>query len=205
MSKYTDQDGYELYDDTNEDYGVPVPSILIDSVTSRDGDAYTVTIDYPVLDGIWNIGTKGQRPHDILGFDLAARKAYVFDNKWQSGAYEVSIVYMEPIEYIETAVKILQFHDGFYGTVEDYIKGKSEMYDLEDTLSPRSGNMLPPGLDFVEGYQDGFHRAIWAMELDITEIPVIQIIDHDAGYYEVLEYDPDDDNDYDEEVAEDEE
>ena len=174
---YKDQQGTEIYDNYDRRHGEgPVPQILLDK-TEGDLEAFgneTVHIEYP-FDGIWALD--GQIGY-ATWYAEQGKKAFIHGGFYEHPVkdYTVAIEMMYPGDYIEWCIELFNKHQGTFER-EEIIDRRREEYDAEAIFGPERGNISYPVIE-TNCHQEGLHRAIWALDQGITEIPVIIIDQH---------------------------
>lgn len=175
LNLYRDQDDIELYD--LYDYGIkePTPEMLKNAeVIKESGDGWRkkVYIDYP-YDGYFSLNGRLGRTD---GYIEAGKKAYVRDNYYEHPEkdWKSKIVTIEPYEYIEMCFDMFnKYRDAGLTSIEKFIEARASEYDLEQVFG--QGDIFLPTIDYRYNQQEGLHRAIFAMMIDIPEIDVIII------------------------------
>jgi len=81
---------------------------------------------------------------------------------------------MSPDEYIQSAYDVLK-SKGRTGTMEQLINARKDKVAIYEKSARDGTKTTPPQLDYLNGRQDGFHRALVAKNLGEKEIPVIVI------------------------------
>ena len=171
---YKDQAMYEVYDYYDLESGEPVPDFILSAEVLKENKyAVQVQIDYPVIDGIWNLnGSAGSCP----AYTEAGKKAFVRDNYYDHPVkgWTSHVVVMSPLDYIEACAELFSRRgQGF--TAEDLIENRLDDYDLDKVFKPLMGDLFYPTIDYNRQGQEGLHRAVWAMMNDIENIPVVII------------------------------
>ena len=178
---YIDQTGVELYDNYDIKYE-ETPRMLLEATVIREsGSGKVVRINYPIVNGIWNLsGRAGSAP----AFEEAGKKAFVRqgrDYKHPTKGWGSLITKMTPTEYIEACadlfsqLRVMYNQDRTKVTVEELIDTRYNDYDLNEVFDPVIGEIFYPMIDYHRNGQEGLHRAIWALMRDEESMPVIII------------------------------
>lgn len=175
MSTYVDQKGVEIYDGYDLNSGEPIPVLIQEAIDKGKEKRGVVTIDYPVVNGIWSLNGIGRTPFD----EEAGKKAFVRGGYYEHPAKEwrSQLEFMTPYEYIEACADLFtdRRRDGKIITPEILIEHRLGDYDVVEVFNKHVGNIFYPNIDYKFGGQEGLHRAIFAMMVNQEKIPVIVI------------------------------
>lgn len=173
QKKYIDQNQSELYDNYDLEANEKTPQMLLDAEVIKEGNRTDVIfIDYPTISGIWSLeGRAGQ----TAAYEEMGKKAFVRGGRYRHPAkkWESAIIGMSPLDYIKACAEL--FSERGNVTVEDLIEERLENYDLDEVFGSLIGDIFYLVLDYTRNTQEGLHRAVWALQNEIDEVPVIVI------------------------------
>lgn len=173
QKKYVDQYQSELYDNYDLEAQEKTPQMLLDAEITKEGNRTNVVfIDYPIINGIWALDGKiGSAP----AYEEVGKKAFVRNGlyKHPSKGWESYIIGMTPLEYIEACAEM--FSKRSVITADELIETRVDDYDLDAVFGSHIGDIFYLVIDYRRNTQEGLHRAIWALQNSITEVPVIII------------------------------
>ena len=163
---------YDLYDMRND---LPVPDAIQKAeILNESNHGKKVMINYPTV-GMFNLNGK----HGYTGSDgEKGKKAFLHGGTYAhpEKGYTVRIQMMSPMDYIERCFALFNSNGRQkVDTIEHLIAGREEDYDLDEVFGPLKGELFYCMIDYDHGGQEGLHRAIYALQQNIPEIPVIVI------------------------------
>lgn len=173
LKKYIDQSQSELYDNYDLEAKEKTPQMLLDAEIVKEGSRTNlVYIDYPTISGIWSLEGRAGR---TSAYEEMGKKAFVRGGfyKHPIKKWESAIIGMSPLDYIKACAEIFSKRE--IVTVEDLIEQRLESYDLDEVFNSLVGDIFYPVLDYTRNTQEGLHRAVWALQNEIDELPVIVI------------------------------
>jgi hypothetical protein len=172
---YKDQSYTEIYDRYDLYSGEPVPTMILNARVLNEKEKYgsrIVHIDYPD-DGYFTLNGRIGNAHN---YEEAGKKAFVRGGFYAhpEKGWQCRLVEMDPYDYVDLCAQM--FSERFDKAIilpEELIQKRLKDYDLEEVFG--MGGIFPPGIDFFHKGQEGLHRAIYAITVDIPVIPVIII------------------------------
>lgn len=107
------------------------------------------------------------------GYSELQRKAYVRKGIYKKDDMIVENKMISPADYIKEVIGIYRRNDPATTWTEDaLINFKENEYDVVEVFDEFSGDIQAPYIDIKKGYQEGLHRAIYAMRKGYPKIPV---------------------------------